>query len=296
VNNPINVTIPARVLCNEIGYDFLSALAGETISASGSEINFNFGNCTWFEGNLCAVLGNILDGLVQRNNKIRFNNINNDILNTFSRNKFLSAFIPNDSLELDSLTIPYQKFKLVDEQKAKDFIKAELFDKPDMPHMSDEAQKLILINIFEVCVNAITHGQCEFVYCCGQFFPMKNPPEVSISFVDLGRTIKANVNEYLKVQMTGNKTILWALDEGNTTKTGNEPGGLGLKLLQSLINYNKGSLQIVSADGFVELKNNVFREHSIKDYFPGTIVTIKLLLGDSNFYCITNEVNTDNIF
>jgi len=71
---------------------------------------------------------------------------------------------------------------------------------------------------------------------------------------------------------------------------------LGLKLLQSLINYNKGSLQIVSADGFVELKNNVFREHSIKDYFPGTIVTIKLLLGDSNFYCITNEVNTDNIF
>jgi hypothetical protein len=293
----IKIIVPNVILCNEIGYEFLSKLAGDTIVLSNTQIDLDFRQCNWFDGNLCAVLGNILDGLIQRNNRLSFFNLNQRILETFTRNKFLGSFTNYPESDLDSLTIPYQKFKLEDEQKAKDFIKQQLFDKPDMPKMTFEAKKAILVSIFEVCINAITHGECEFVYCCGQFFPHKKLPEVSISFVDLGRTIRANVNDYLGFESSGNQTILWALDEGNTTKTGLEPGGLGLKILQNLINYNKGSLQIVSADGFVELKNKIFVEHSMKDYFPGTIVTIKLLLGDSNIYFLSNEdVDMDNIF
>jgi len=292
----LTISVPKAIRCDENGFDFFSRLAGDTITIANKNIIFDFGNCNWFDGNLCAVLGNILDGLKQRNNTLHFKGITENILNVFVRNKFYKNFISNTTPLLDSRTIPYERFKLFDEQLAKDIIKRELFDKPGMPKMSDDAQKAILLNIFEVCVNAITHGECEYVYCCGQFFPDQSSPEVSISFVDLGRTIKANVNEYLKANMTGNKTILWALGEGNTTKRGNEPGGLGLKLLQNLINYNKGSLQIVSADGFIELSNSKFKERHMTDYFPGTIVTIKLLLNDSNFYVISKEVDTDNIF
>lgn len=291
----IDVKLPVRIIGDENGYDFFSYLVGE-ITTSDNEIWFDFSECNWFDGNLCAILGNILDTLKQRNNIFFFKGFQSTPYNTFSRNKFLSVFTDEPIAELDSLTIPYQKFKLEDEQKAKDFIKEQLFDKPGMPKMSFEAKKAILVSIFEVCVNAITHGQCDHVYCCGQFFPNKKTPEVSISFVDLGRTIKANVNDHLGSHLTGNKTILWALDEGNTTKTGNEPGGLGLKLLQNLINYNNGSLQIVSADGFVELKKHVFIEHAMKNYFPGTIITIKLLLGDSNSYILSTDVDTENIF
>ncbi|WP_184549596.1 hypothetical protein [Mucilaginibacter sp. FT3.2] len=292
----IQITIPKYVLCNVNGYDFFAKLAGETIAITNLEVHLYFAECLWFDGTLCAVLGNILDGLRIRNNKIRLFDLPAHILTTFRRNKFLEAFTDLSSNDQAPLTIPYQKFKLQDEDRAKDFIKKQLFDKPDMPKMSDEAKKSVLVSIFEVCVNAITHGKCDSVYTCGQISPNRIPPEVAIAFVDLGRTIKANVNEYLKSQRSGNSTILWALDEGNTTKTGAEPGGLGLKLLQNLINLNNGSLQIVSADGFIELKNGIFKEHQMIDYFPGTIVTIKLRLGDSNFYVLSNEIDTDNIF
>ena len=295
-NNPVQITVPKFVLCNVEGYDFIAKLAGETIAVTNSEIHVYFGECVWFDGTLCAALGNILDGLRMRNNKIRLFDLSHNILATFRRNRFLEAFTDLSSGDQAPLTIPYQKFKLQDEEKAKDFIKKQLFDKPDMPKMSEEAKKSVLVSIFEVCVNAIVHGECDNVYICGQISPSRTPPEVSIAFVDLGRTIKANVNDYLKSEQSGNGTILWALYEGNTTKTGDEPGGLGLKILQTLINYNGGSLQIVSADGFIELKNGIFREHKMIDYFPGTIVTIKLRLGDSNFYVLSNEMDTDNIF
>jgi hypothetical protein len=287
--------LPSRVLSNSAGFEFLAAFAGDTIAISSSNVILDFKGCIWFDGNLCAVLGVILDGLSARQNSIVLENLNRSLHTTFTRNKFLSNFGGNAN-DIDSLTIPYQKFKLEDEQKAMDFIKTQLFDKPNMPMMSNDAKKSVLVSIFEVIVNAITHGECEHVYVCGQIYPTRNPPEVSLSFVDLGRTIKANVNEHLNGENSGNKTILWALEEGNTTKNGTEPGGIGLKLLQNLVNLNKGSLQIISADGFIELKNTVFKEHLMNDYFPGTIVNIKLRLGDSNFYFLTNEINTENIF
>jgi hypothetical protein len=296
VSNHYELLIPVEVTCNRDGYEYLSKVAGATLAFSNTILDLNFKNCTWFDGNLCAVLGNILDGLVQRHNQISLVGMNDNIENIFSRNFFLKSFSSNAYLNLSSLTIPYKKFKLEDEQAIKDFIKVELFDKPDMPQMSNEAKKSILVNIFEVCVNAITHGNCEYVYCCGQFFPHRTPAKVSISFVDLGRTIKANVNDYLKDQKNGNETIIWALKDGNTTKTGNEPGGIGLKLLQDLVNLNKGKLQIVSADGFIELKNGEFSENTMNVFFPGTIVTVELILGDSNFYILSTETNKENIF
>jgi len=293
---PIIIELPEKVISNTENFEFFSMFAGQTIALTNTSIVLEFKNCKWFDGNLCAVLGNIIDGLVSRKNSITISNLPDNIRNTFSRNKFLRIFSSQIDPQ-DSLTIPYEKFKLHDEQRAMEFMKTQLFDKPDMPKLSNEAKKAILVSIFEVCVNAITHGQCENVYVCGQIFPNRNPPEVLITFVDLGRTIKANVHEYKKdYLLSGNETILWALEEGNTTKSGSEPGGIGLKLLQNLINLNQGGLQIVSANGFVELKNGIFIEKNMTEHFPGTIVTIKLRLGDDNQYILSTEVDTENIF
>jgi len=295
-HKPIIVELPEKVISNTPSFEFFAMLAGQTLGLTNAVIVLDFKKCKWFDGNLCAVLGNIIDGLVLRGNSIRLFNLPNNVKTTFSRNKFLRIF--SDQVDsLDSLTIPYEKFKLQDEQRAMEFMRTQLFDKPDMPKLSDEAKKAILVSVFEVCVNAITHGQCENVYVCGQIFPNRNPPEVLITFVDLGRTIKANVHEYLKdYVLSGNGTILWALEEGNTTKSGSEPGGIGLKLLQNLINLNQGGLQIVSANGFIELKNGIFIERHMTENFPGTIVTIKLRLGDDNQYVLSTEVDTENIF
>lgn len=287
--------VPRRVLCNVAGYEFLSCIAAKAIVRVGAKFELDFSNCLWFDGNLCAALGAILDGLVLRQNEVVLLGLPQNIQDTFLRNKFLGNFGGHTQPQASS-TIPYKKFKMEDEALAKAFISEQLFNKPNMPNLSEEARKAVLVGFFEICVNAITHGQSQDVYVCGQIFPNRNPPEVSLTFADLGKTIKANVNEFLKEERSGNKTIIWALEEGNTTKIGDEPGGIGLKLIESLVNLNKGSLQIVSGDGFVELRNGIYKEHQYDDYFPGTIVNLKLLLGDSNFYVLPNEIDLNAIF
>lgn len=292
------IHIPENVRGDKEGYQFLAQVAGETLGIYKQTIKVNFKDCLWFDGNLCAALGNILDGLKDRQNAVFLSNLNKKFKAIFARNGFLKIFSSGRLRgHLNSLTIPYRKFQLTDEQEIKEFMSTELFEKGGMPRMSFEAKKSILISIFEVCVNAIFHGKCENVYCCGQIFPNRTPASVLISFVDLGRTIRTNVNEYKDKNWQGCETIMWALVEGNTTKTGSQPGGLGLGLLQSLINLNKGKLQIVSANGFIEMHNEEFSHFPLDIDFPGTIVTLELLLQDTNYYRLTTESTTrDNIF
>lgn len=290
----ITIKVPERVRGNTEGYDFLSQLAFRLLEEGKKVIALDFGDTKWFDGNLCSVLGSILDDIKLRQNSIYLRNLRDHIRTAFTKNKFLDTFGENPAPE-DSLTIPYIKVGLEDEQSAKNFFNDQLFNKPDMPQMSELARNRVLVALFEVCVNAVTHGKCKNVYVCGQIFPNKTPPEVSVTFSDMGKTIKANVNEFLNVNLSGNKTILWALKDGHTTKV-KATGGIGLKLLESLVVLNHGSLQIVSGDGFVEVLEGYNKEYQLDSNFPGTIVTIRLRLKDSNFYVLKSEVDINDIF
>ncbi len=282
--------VPQKVVGDTFGYEFLSNLAGKSLGKFNANIIIDFQECTFFDGNLCAVLGNILQSLKDRNNTIQIINLSGKVRGAMGRNGFLTNFVSNINVPvIYHNSIPYRKFKLEDESHAKDFFKDQLFGKQDMPHMSPLAQKEIIRNIFEVCLNAVTHGGCEYVYCCGQVYLRKVPAKALITFADLGNSIKANVNNYLRKNLTGNEAIMWALADGNTTKTQDIPGGLGLKLLQNLIYLNKGKLQFVSGDGFVEIKDGNPTFFKLDIDFPGTIVTLELLLNDPNFYYLGDE-------
>ena len=113
-----------------------------------------------------------------------------------------------------------------------------------------------------------------------------------MAIVDLGRTIATNVNTYLyrKEQlppMSDCDAIRWAFVKGNTTKE--NPGGLGLSLLQEFVKLNEGSLHMVSASGFIEYSNNQFRSHPLDKQFPGTIVNIKFNFNDPKNYWMSSE-------
>lgn len=87
------------------------------------------------------------------------------------------------------------------------------------------------------------------------------------------------------------------MKKGNTTKTGNTSGGLGLSLIFKFINLNKGSIQIVSSDGYYEYSNGKEVKKQLDSIFEGTIVNIKFNLNDSNHYVLKHEIgNFENIF
>jgi hypothetical protein len=292
------IDIPKRVASDFEGYSFLSRLNAELSVFFIEEIILDFKQNTWFEANLCAVLGAIINKAATNLNNISFQSIPYLLQSVFERNHFLAAFGGNKISDFNDTTIKYRRNKLSDEKLIREFLNGELLNKPDFPKLSDAAKKEIIRSIFEIYSNAILHGNCEDVFSCGQFYPQKTPPRIDFTIVDIGHTIKANVNDFLNKNFSGIEAIQWALEENNTTKPKekNIPGGLGFKIICDFAHLNNGKVQIVSSDGCWQLTRGKEEAQSLPLPFPGTIVNLEFNLDDKSFYYLRDEKHEEIIF
>lgn len=298
------VTFPENISGNLMGYNFLSELAFETILSVNEDIYLNFEKTAFFEGNLCSILGSVIDGMIQRRNRVHFVKMQGRIQSSMKKNKFYSAITgEKSSLDQHGTTISYSKFDVNDEVGIKNYVETELLNRQEMPQISDALKREIVIKIFEIYANALTHGQSKYVYSCGQLFPRRSIPVINFTFVDLGKTIKNNVIEYLNrnavvpLSMSGSESIIWATSDNNSTKTENHSGGIGLKLIKELILKNGGKVQIVSGDGFWEFSQSGHVTEELNYSFPGTIVNLTFNVNDDKKYYLASEIKpASNIF
>jgi hypothetical protein len=158
----------------------------------------------------------------------------------------------------------------------------------EFPRHSKRLGDQIKENIYELFENARTHGKCKHIHTCGQFYPSKK--KLHITIVDTGHTIVNNVHHYLKKTLSPSACIDWAMKTGNTTKEGNIPGGLGLGLIFDFINVNKGKIQIVSSNGYWELREGRITKEDLNFSFNGTIANLEFDLSDVNKHLLTDEV------
>lgn len=279
------------------GYNYLSNLNHQLESSLFEQINLDFSDNRWFEANLCAVLGAILHEAKKNLNDISLVEMAGPQMDIFSRNHFLASFGGHKISDILDTTIKYRRNKLSDDKLIKEFLMSELINKPDFPKLSDAAKKEIIRSIFEIYSNAILHGECTDVFSCGQFYPNKLPPRIDFTIVDMGKTIKSNVNEYLRTEKSGIESIIWALTDNNTTKPKekNIPGGLGFKLILEFVKMNKGKIQIVSNDGCWQYSKGKEELRMLDFPFPGTIVNLEFNLNDSSFYYLKREENIRDI-
>lgn len=293
-----SIVIPNRISSDYEGYSYFALLNQKISQLLFKTLAFDFRNNTWFEANLCAILGALLNQAKANFNNIVFENLTGKQREILSRNHFLASFGGEKIEDYNNTTIKYRRNKLNDEKLIHNILSNELLGKQEFPRLSIMAHKEIESKIFEIFSNAIIHGDCEFVYSCGQFFPKKLPPRIDFTIVDLGNTIKLNVNNFLASNLSGKDAIEWAIEENHTTKPkeGNIPGGLGLKLITDFVGLNKGKLQIVSAEGFWELNKGKYISHTMAYEFPGTIVNIEFNLDDASFYYLKDEFTKKIIF
>ncbi len=284
------INIPNQVKSDFSGFKSLVDIYAQTKDTMLSTIQFDFSNCSWFEANLCAILGAISHNLTQNLNNVEFINMNLAIKSIFSKNAFLSHFGGDIVLDTYNTTIKYKRYHSNEQTLFKRYLDEELLAKEDFPQMSSHLKKKINESIFEIFENAITHGQSEYVFSCGQYFPRDNPPRIDFTIVDMGVSIKTNVNNYLQADFDGDETIKWAVDENNTTKVGDTPGGLGLKVIRDFLRLNHGKIQIVSAEGFwhQNYKNTILAQN-LSNSFPGTVVNIEVNLNDTAYYYSKEE-------
>ncbi|HOZ30013.1 MAG TPA: hypothetical protein PLL66_03770 [Bacteroidales bacterium] len=290
--------IPTKVCSDFDGYSFFSELDNYFNGCIKEQIALDFSKTTWFEANLCAALGALINKAENKFNQIRFVKLSSSLKDIFSRNHFLANFGGAKIPDHNSTTIKYRKNKIIEDKLIKEFLDRELIDKPDFPKLSEPAKYEIIRSIFEIYSNAVIHGDCEYVYSCGQFYPNKIPPRIDFTIVDIGKSIKKNVNDFLNSDLTGVDAILWALADNNTTKpkAKNIPGGLGLKIICEFARLNKGKVQIVSNNGYWQQTVSGESSKSLFHAFPGTLVNLEFNLDDKSFYYLKDEPIEEIIF
>ncbi len=159
--------------------------------------------------------------------------------------------------------------------------------------VSEALKNAIVGKMWEIYTNSFEHGLSPVgVFSCGHHYLGRN--ELTLTVVDFGRGIAANVKDFLKSDprsstLTSSACVEWALKKGNSTANLKVARGLGLDLLKSFVTVNEGSLELYSNDAYALIdKDGV----SIKDLavgFSGTIVQIKLKC-DERLYRLKSEV------
>ena len=294
----IKITIPNKVCSGFDGYNFLAKFQHYLFQLHKEIIVLDFSKNIWFEANLCAILGALIHEAEKQFNQFKFESFSSKVEEIFMKNHFLASFGGYIISDSNDTTIKYRKNKMSDEKLIREFLNNELINKPDFPKLSEAAKKEVIRSIFEIYSNAILHGNSEFVFSCGQFYPKKKPPRIDFTIVDIGRTFKKNVNEHLQTSKSGIEAIQWALLENNTTKPKekNIPGGLGLKIICDFAKLNNGKVHIVSSDGCWELNRGKENSFVLEKPFLGTLVNLEFNLDDNSFYYLKNEKQEDIIF
>lgn len=276
------------------GFEHLAQLAADTEKLSASRLEVDLSQCGFFDANMAAPLASVLARVADRFNAVEIVNVPFGIEQILRKNRFLASYGYEIVDDVNSTTLPYRHIQLSDEGRFEDYLNGHLKAK-GIPRMSEGLGKRFKQSIFEVFQNAVIHSHSRLgVFVCGQFYPYLQRLDLTIA--DAGVGIRTNVRRYLGEKISSVDAIRWALQEGNTTKTGSQPGGVGLKFLKEFIELNEGKIQIVSRLGFYQFREGKETFQKIAADFPGTTVNIEVNTGDTRAYRLRSEISPANIF
>lgn len=160
--------------------------------------------------------------------------------------------------------------------------------RPEIPEMSSELLKKLSESISEIFENAIYHSRSKLgIFSCGQFFPAKE--QLDFTVVDLGIGIRRNIKRCIGLDFSSEKAIIWATEGNTTTRGGNVPGGLGLKLLGEFIDLNQGCIKIVSDAGYWQRESGEVFTVPLNYRFPGTVVSVEINTADTFAYRLVSD-------
>ena len=276
------------------GFSRLADLALDGKEAVLETIEVDFSSTTWFDANMSAPLGVVFSLFADQINTVQPVSFPRLVEGVLSKNRFLVGYGYPERSDTYGTTIPYRRFKPEDDRYFAAYLNRHLEGK-GIPKMSEGLGRRFRDSILEIFVNAAMHSETRLgIFACGQFFPVQHRLDFSVA--DAGIGIAAKVEKELKLGLEPDRAITWALQSGNTTRKGEVPGGLGLKLLREFVKINGGRLQIVSATGYWEYANGKETVRLLKNPFPGTVLNLEINTADAHSYCLRSELSPRNVF
>jgi len=278
--NALRIALPS-IRHNKDGFEGLVHLYEETKGLFLQDVEIDFGTTHWFDADMCAPLGAILYKLGEDLNTVHLINLEHQVQKVLCKNGFLSSYGGEKVHDKWGTTIPYQKFDTKDDRFFASYVEREFMKRKELPQMTVGLRKKFRESVFEIFSNAVIHSETkEGIFSCGQFFPSRH--SIDFCVTDLGIGIRRNVQEKVGIDLAPEEAIKWAITDGNTTKTGPIPGGLGLKLLREFVTLNQGKMQIVSDAGYWCLSKGQTTTAVLSAAYPGTVVCLEVNTQDQS--------------
>ncbi len=246
------------------------------------------GSLPFFPGNLAAALQVIRERLAENDRELVLNHLRPPV------RKLLTdcGFFGTVDRARRSTVVPLTLFEPGEGQRFAIYTQRNLTGK-GLPKMSSALQHEVFRGIDEIFTNFEIHARSRAGWACGQLFPSAH--RLEFTFVDLGVGIPHVVTSAGHALAPG-KCIDWAMTAPNTTRAGDVPGGLGLKVLRELIARNRGSLHVASYSGFWDETGGETTMSHLASPFPGTAVTIVVNTNDTNSYRLVDELKPSDVF
>lgn len=286
MNNKVRITL-CRNIDNGKNSNALLAELSEILNQNiGKKIEIDFIKVDFIAANQLSVIAALFNEFcLDKKSKIIVLNVSAKIAEVMKKNGFGKYMGLEETQDIYHTTIPHKKFLVNQSLEFEKYLLLHIFQRDDIPLMSQQAKNTIIDNFLEIFNNAKDHANTKEIYTCGQFFPKSKMLYFTIT--DIGRTIKENVESYfslLNIKKSDEFCIQWAFQEGNSTRMENSPGGLGLSMINHFVTMNQGRLTIMSADELYECERNRVRFFKMNHSFKGTVVTVGINMNDSFAY------------
>ena len=284
------IPLPYRINSDQQGFASLANIYQQVKPRQFETIQLDFQKTTWFDANMLAMLGAIMESAWT--NDFDIVNLRPAQEKIFKKTRY--SYFGGESLpDRYQTTVEYRKSKVSEIGSFERYLEKKLLAHQGIPSMSALLRKKIKESILEIFNNAKMHGNCEFIFSCAQYYPRKG--RLDFTIVDIGNTIRKNVRDYSGFNVSGKKAIEWAVSERTTTRKGNIPGGLGFTLIRDFLCKNSGKIQVASADGYWYEEGGASHSENLSDCFGGTAVNLEFNVNDQCSYCLTSEIEDTEI-
>jgi hypothetical protein len=218
---------------------------------SNITIHIDFYDLKWVDANLSSLFNAMLYKLNKEQNltfaaDMKFVRSKFDIL---FRNGFLSDGTEADDVQRSA--VPNAQFAYDDKDGFCGYINEQLIKHRGMPWMIPQIEEQIQDDLLEIFCNSNHHANTkEPFFIAGQYYPKLKT--LKLTMVDIGDGFLPRIHIATEGEIKTNlEAILWTLS-GNSTKLyfDQTPGSLGLTGMYKYVQKNRGTLDIISGDGY----------------------------------------------
>jgi anti-sigma regulatory factor (Ser/Thr protein kinase) len=276
-------------------YEQFFKLYGDAMAAADVEkaIELDFTGCIFLHQHAVAILGGAIRMLQHRGCHVsaRLGTVNATVRQNLNKNGFMKA-MGLEQVAGGRNTIPFREDIARDDAAYLGYLRDAWLGR-GWVNVTDKVADAIANAVWETYTNAFEHGHSSVgVFSCGQFYPTNK--EIALAFVDFGIGIPRSVRTVPEAAaLEDGDAIAWALARGNTSKPGNR--GVGLDILRSFVELNRGYMDVVSHRGHVRISDRGARTLRRNYGFPGTVFNITFK-ADERRYAFKSEIDAEGIF